>query len=78
MDDLEQFYGANNLIIRGLKTRHWSYASVVATAEDITGRRGAEETEDERESLEQQEVNFLDSKGISIDYNDIKGLSHPA
>ncbi|KAM9410464.1 uncharacterized protein KZ484_002511 isoform 2-T3 [Pholidichthys leucotaenia] len=54
VDDLEQYSRGNDLIISGLRTRHQSYAGVVASAEENTNRRGTEETEAKRESLEQQ------------------------
>ncbi|XP_056152745.1 1-phosphatidylinositol 4,5-bisphosphate phosphodiesterase epsilon-1 [Lampris incognitus] len=71
VDDLEQYSRVNDLIISGLKTRHRSYAGVVAAADDTTAGVGADATEAERESLEKQDVKFLDSKGISINSNDV-------
>ncbi|KAL3045288.1 hypothetical protein OYC64_013533 [Pagothenia borchgrevinki] len=70
--DLEQYTRMNDLIISGLKTRHRSYARAAAASEDTAaGRGGADAPEVDRESLEQQVLCFLDSKGISVDSGDI-------
>ena len=67
--DLEQYSRMNNVIISGLKTRHRSYASVTAPENGPEGREGDHA---ESESLEQQVVGFLGSKGISVDRSDIE------
>ncbi|KAI9517872.1 hypothetical protein NQZ68_001041 [Dissostichus eleginoides] len=71
--DLEQYTRMNDLIISGLKTRHRSYARAAAASEDTAaGRGGADAPEVDRESLEQQVLCFLESKGISVDSGDIE------
>ncbi|XP_034064676.1 uncharacterized protein LOC117541575 [Gymnodraco acuticeps] len=63
----------NDLIISGLKTKHRSCARAAAASEDTAaGRGGADAPEVDRESLEQQVLCFLDSKGISVDSGDIE------
>lgn len=64
VSNLEQYSRMNILIISGLKTRHRSYARV-ASREDGSAGREAEPSESEAESLEQQVVGFLGSRGIS-------------
>lgn len=72
MDDVGQYSQKNNLINSGLRTRHRSYTSVVVTIEGHSTRRGAEETEVKRGSLEQQVANVLGSQGITFDCGEIE------
>ena len=73
VDDLEQYSRMNDLIISGLRTKHRSYARAAAASEDTAaGRQGTDASEDDRESLEQQVLCFLESKGISVDSGDIE------
>ena len=73
MDDLEQYSRMNDLIISGLRTKHRSYARAAAASEDTAaGRQGTDASEDDCESLEQQVLCFLESKGISVDSGDIE------
>ena len=72
VDDLEQYSRMNDLIISGLRTKHRSYARAAAASEDTAaGRQGTDASEDDCESLEQQVLCFLESKGISVDSGDI-------
>lgn len=68
--DLWQYSQKNNIIISALRTRHRSYAGVLAKPDGQTDERGAEETDAQRELLEQNLVNFLGSKGITVDSDD--------
>ncbi|KAL7382808.1 hypothetical protein ABVT39_027930 [Epinephelus coioides] len=66
--DLEQYSRMNDLIISGLDIKPRSYARAAS--------REGEVTEADQDSLEQQVIVFLDSKGITLDRNDIKAC-HP-
>lgn len=70
--DLEQYSRMNNIIISGLKTRHRSYASVASPPENEARGQAGEPSESETESLEQQVVGFLGSRGITMDRRDIE------
>lgn len=66
--DLEQYTRINDLIISGLETRPRSYARAVAAT--------VEPTEADFDSIEQQVITFLDSKGIAVNSCDIEAC-HP-
>lgn len=66
--DLEQYSRMNDLIVSGLETKPRSYAKAAAG--------GGELTEPDLDSLEQQVIAFLGSKGIMVDSNDIEAC-HP-
>ncbi len=70
--DLKQYSQMNDIIISGLQTRHRTYARATVATDDTTVGHGANASEAERESLEQQVVGFLVSKSISIDSGDIE------
>lgn len=69
--DLEQYSRINDVVISGLRTKHRNYARVAADTGHIVAGRG-EASEEEKESLEQQVICFLDSKGIHVDSGDIE------
>jgi len=64
LDDVEQYYRMDDLIISGLKTRHRVYSNVVAG-------NNADESTAETETLESQVIQFFDSKEIPICSNQI-------
>ncbi|KAK7152537.1 hypothetical protein R3I93_010685 [Phoxinus phoxinus] len=69
--DLEQYSRINDVVISGLRTKHRNYARVAADAgHTVAGMNEA--SEEEKESLEQQVICFLDSKGIAVDSRDIE------
>ena len=68
IDDLEQYTRRDDVIISGLDTKHRSYASVVAADQQQTG---ADAAEDEISSLEDQVIEFLEDKNISVDRSSI-------
>ena len=72
VDDLEAYSRRENVVISGLETKPKSYAKVVV---DDTEQVGENAPQNELESLEDQVVNFLESKDISIDRNTI-GACH--
>lgn len=61
IDDLEQYTRKDDLVITGLETRHRTYAR--ATANVVTTEDAPRE---ELLSLEQQVVDFLNSKNIEV------------
>lgn len=67
--DLEQYTRINDLIISGLDAKPRSYARAVASG-------GGESTDQDLESVEQQVVRFMNSKGIVLDSKDIDAC-HP-
>lgn len=69
--DLEQYTRINDVVISGLRTKHWNYARVAAVDGHIAAGM-SEVSEEEKESLEQQVICFLDSKGIHVDSGDIE------
>lgn len=64
LDDVEQYYRMDDLIISGLKTRHRAYSSVAA-------ENNADDTTAETETLEVQVIQFFGSKDIHIQRNQI-------
>lgn len=64
IDDLEQYSRADDLIISGLATTHRSYARVAATA---SGHLGEEASPEEQHTLEQQVLQFMNSKNIHLE-----------
>eukprot|EP00064_Thunnus_orientalis_P014776 superscaffoldBa00002622_g14823 len=65
---MEQYSRMNDLIVNSLETRPWSYTRAVVADE--------EPTESDLDSLEQQVISLLDSKGIKVDRRDIEAC-HP-
>lgn len=66
--DLEQYSRMNDLIVSGLDTKPRSYSKAAAGEGEVTDA--------DQESLEQQVIVFLGSKGIILDKNDIQAC-HP-
>lgn len=64
LDDVEQYYRMDDLIISGLKTRHRAYSNVGAG-------NNADDTTAETETLEVQVIQFFGSKDIPIQRNQI-------
>lgn len=67
---LEQYTRINDVVITGLKIKPWSYARVVKTD------NGGEPGELKADSMEHQVADFLQSKGIKLDCNNIEAC-HP-
>lgn len=70
VEDLEQYSRMNDVVITGLKIKPRSYAKAVS------GSAEAEPDELEVSSTEQQVADFFDSKGITLDLDDIEAC-HP-
>ena len=66
VEDLEQYSRMDDLVIAGLQTTHRSYAR--AAAGDKTGEDAPIQ---EQESLEQQVIQFFNSKDIPLDSSNI-------
>lgn len=66
VEDLEQYTRRDDLVITGLELRHRTYARATANAETTE-----DAPREELLSLEQQVVNFLNSKNINIYKEDI-------
>ncbi len=64
LDDVEQYYRMDDLIISGLKTRHRAYSNVAAG-------NNADDTTAETETLEFQVIQLFGSKDIPIRSNQI-------
>lgn len=72
IDDLEQYFRADEITISGLATTHRSYARVAATT---TKHPGEEESPEEQRTLDQQVVQFMNSKNIYLESASLS-LSH--
>lgn len=66
IDDLEQYSRINDVIITGLKTKPRSYARA------LTASNGVELNDQDEESVEQQVITFLNSKGVILDKDSIE------
>lgn len=66
IDALEVHSRSKDLIITGLETKHRSYARVAAGADE-----GENAPPEELQSLEQQVLQFLNSKDLNVDKNNI-------
>ena len=64
IDDLEQFCRADDLVITGLETKHRSLARAADPAGD---QQGEDAPSEELHTLEQQVVQFLASKYIHLE-----------
>ena len=71
LSDLEQYTRMNDVIVSGLRTRPSSFAAAVKS-----GVQGAEPKDQDLDSVEQQVVEFLQKKGISINKDTIEAC-HP-
>lgn len=69
VDELEQYYRINDVVIAGIKIKQHSYARAVATDD-------RKPSEQETHSAEQQGASYLQSKGIVLDLGHIKAC-HP-
>ena len=69
VDEMEQYSRLNNIIVAGLVTKPRSYARAAAA-------NAEEPTEEDIESIEQQVITFMDSKGININSGDLEAC-HP-
>lgn len=70
IDDLEQYSRADDLIITGLDTKHRSYARAAAG-----DRQGEDAPLEELHTLEQQVVQFLSSKNIQLERQQISACN---
>lgn len=68
--DLEQYSRINDVVVSGMQTKPRTYARAVSTA------ASSELTEPDQDSIEQQVTAFFNSKGISVNNNDIEAC-HP-
>ena len=71
VDEIEQYSRLNNIIISGLVTKPRSYARAAALAVE-----GGEPTEEDTDSIEQQVITYMETKGINIDSEDLEAC-HP-
>lgn len=71
VDELEQYTRINDVVITGLKIRPRTYANAVAA-----DNNGGEPSGEEVRSAEQQVANFLHSKGINLNVEDLEDC-HP-
>lgn len=69
---MEQYFRADEITISGLATTHRSYARVAATT---TKHPGEEESPEEQRTLDQQVVQFMNSKNIYLESASLS-LSH--
>ena len=69
--EMEQYSRLNNIIISGLVTKPRSYARAAALAVE-----GGEPTEEDTDSIEQQVITYMETKGINIDSEDLEAC-HP-
>lgn len=67
IEDLEQYTRMEDVIISGLTTRPWSYARAAAGG----NKDGEDASTEEKQTLERQVINFLESKNITIERNSI-------
>lgn len=73
LSDLEQYTRMNDVIVTGLPTRPRSFAGAVKSR--VEGK-GAGPSDQDLDSVEQQVVEFLQDKGISINKDNIEAC-HP-
>lgn len=71
--ELEQSARMNDVIVTGLRIKARSYARAVRT--NNSGDPGEDQEQDES-SVEQQVANFLHSRGINMEVNNIEGFHH--
>lgn len=71
--ELEQSARMNGVIVTGLRIKPRSYARAVTT--NNSGDPGEDQEQDES-SVEQQVANFLHSRGINMEVNNIEGCPH--
>ena len=66
VSDMEQYSRMNDLVINGLKTKHRTYARAAAAAAEETAGGSTEPSTAESETLEQQVLEYLESKDITV------------
>lgn len=75
LDNQEQYSRKNDVVVTGLRIKPRSFASAVASGTQ-QGELSNKESEAVAESVEQQLVGFLNSKGVEVKVGDIEAC-HP-